>query len=252
MFIKNGLVFIISVAMCVLALANPDTKVFPQNFVYLSDIDSSIIQEMRYASNHNFIGHSLIGYQFPVCILTIQAAIQLKKIQKAIKPLGYSLKVYDCYRPQKTVDFFVEWSKSSAESMKGEFYPRVNKKDFFKLDYVAEKSGHTRGSTVDLTLVKLPVHSEQKYNPKNTLVSCYASVNKRFHDNMIDMGTGYDCLDEKAHLDNTEISQQAYLNRMLLRYWMFKYGFSGIESEWWHFTLKNEPYPDSYFNFVVG
>ncbi len=224
----------------------------PQGFVYLSDVDSSIIQEMRYAGDHNFIGAPVLGYEAPECILTYKAAKQLKKIQKKIKPLGYTLKVYECYRPQEAVNFFITWSKNSNDKMKAEFYPRVNKKDVFKLGYVAAKSGHTRGSTVDLTIVKLPVKKQEKYDPKSPLVACYAPLNKRFKDNSIDMGTGYDCLDEISHPDNADISFQAYSNRMFLRYWMYHYGFYASWTEWWHFTLKDEPYPDTYFNFAVG
>lgn len=224
----------------------------PQNFVYLKDIDPTIIQEMRYAGYHNFVGHPLPGYEKATCILTREAAEQLKAIQQQLKPLGYSLKVYDCYRPQKTVDFFIVWSQDiKQQSMKAEFYPNVNKKDVFKLNYVAAQSSHSRGSTIDLTIVKLPAKIQPVYRPNQPLVSCYAPYQQRYRDNSINMGTGYDCFDKLAHPDNTNISSQEYLNRMFLNYWMTKYGFVGVETEWWHFTLKNEPYPGTYFNFVI-
>lgn len=232
--------------------ATVDVQQKPNDFVYLKDIDSSILQDMRYAGYHNFVGHPLPGYKAATCILTRQAAEKLKAIQAELKPLGYSLKVYDCYRPQKTVDFFIVWSKDMhQQSMKAEFYPTVNKQDVFKLGYVAEKSSHSRGSTMDLTLVKLPPQKEPAYSQHQPLVACFAPYKERYHDNGIDMGTGYDCFDELAHPDNTDISLKEYQNRMLLHYWMTKYDFAGFDTEWWHFTLKNEPYPDTYFNFNI-
>lgn len=224
----------------------------PPDFVYLKDIAPSILQDMRYAGYHNFVGHPLPGYKKATCILTRQAAQKLKMIQEQLKPLGYSLKVYDCYRPQKTVDFFILWSQDiSQQEMKAEFYPTVNKKDVFKLGYVAAQSSHSRGSTMDLTIVKLPVQAEPAYHPHERLISCFAPYKQRYHDNSINMGTGYDCFDELAHPDNTSISPKEYLNRMFLHYWMTKYGFVGFDTEWWHFTLQNEPYPDTYFNFNI-
>ncbi len=229
-----------------------DTSKKPQDFVYLKDIDSSIIQDMRYAGYHNFVGHPLPGYDKATCILTQKAAEQLKTIQQQLKPLGYSLKVYDCYRPQKAVDFFIIWSQDiKQQSMKAEFYPDVNKEDVFKLGYVAAQSSHSRGSTMDLTIVKLPAHTEPMYHQNQPLVSCYAPYPQRYRDNSIDMGTGYDCFDQLAHPDNTNISSQEYLNRSFLNYWMTKYGFVGFDTEWWHFTLKDEPYPGTYFNFDI-
>ena len=229
-----------------------NTQRMRSDFVYLKDIAPSILQDMRYAGDHNFVGHPLLGYEKATCILTRQAAEQLKAIQQQLKPLGYTLKVYDCYRPQKTVDFFIAWSQDiNQQTMKAEFYPSVNKKDVFKLGYVAEKSSHSRGSTMDLTIVKLPAKSEPLYHRNQPLVSCYAPYQQRFHDNSINMGTGYDCFDSLAHPDNTNIAPKEYLNRMFLRYWMVKYGFVGFDTEWWHFTLKNEPYPDTYFNFTI-
>ncbi len=231
-------------------LANAHANL-PNGFVYLKEIDPTILQEIRYNTDHNFIGHPLPGYYASTCILTKQAALQLKKIQTQLKPLGYTLKVYDCYRPQQAVDFFVAWSKNNLQPTKAEFFPNIDKKDFFKLNYVATKSGHTRGSTMDLTLVKLPVKTEASYRVGQHLVACYAPYSQRFHDNMIDMGTGYDCFSDLSHPDQVHLSLQAYLNRMLLRYFMEKYGFIPLATEWWHFTLKNEPYPNTYFNFPI-
>lgn len=224
----------------------------PDNFVYLSDVDSSIQQDIRYATAHNFIGEPVRGYQAGVCIVTRPTALALANVQRALKPMGLSLKVYDCYRPQQAVDEFVAWSHdSSRQQMKAEFYPRVNKADIIKLGYVAARSGHTRGSTVDVTLVSLPTTPAVRYTIGMPLVACFAPYKQRFHDNSIDMGTGFDCFDVLAHDDSKAVSQLAYANRKQLQAEMLRYGFVPYRSEWWHFTLKNEPYPDTYFTFPV-
>lgn len=224
----------------------------PSDFVYLRDIDPSIIQEMRYSSYHNFIGRPVLGYEAKTCILTEQAAQALSHIQTELKKSSLSLKVYDCYRPAMAVTDFLAWSKNSVhQEMKDEFYPRVNKADVFRLGYVAEKSGHSRGSTMDLTIVATPATSEPPYQQGQKLVPCIAPSNQRYHDNSIEMGTGYDCMDELSHVMSGNISKIAHKNRMLLRNIMIRYGFVPYEYEWWHFTLKAEPYPHTYFNFPV-
>lgn len=223
----------------------------PENFVYLKDIDSSIVQDIRYAGDHNFIGRPIQGYQSATCILTLPTAQALHKVQTELRKVGLSLKVYDCYRPQMAVNDFIQWSQQPDQQMKAEFYPRVNKNDFFKLGYVAEKSGHSRGSTVDLTIVALPVQPSAQYQPGQKLVACYAPYGQRFKDNSIDMGTGYDCMDLYAHSDNRQISQAAYQHRLLLRHIMIRYGFVPYAEEWWHFTYKKELFPNRYFNFPV-
>ena len=224
----------------------------PPGFVYLKDVAPSIQQDIRYATAHNFIGHPIAGYQAGECILTKPAALALAKIQTELKASALSLKVYDCYRPQQAVDEFVAWSKKpELQQMKAEFYPRIDKADFFKLGYAAEKSGHSRGSTMDLTIVPIPITHQEKYNPKKKLVSCFAPYLTRFQDGSIDMGTGFDCMDELSHNDNTEINEIAQHNRQLLQMLMVKYGFEPLKEEWWHFTLKNEPYPHTFFNFPI-
>jgi zinc D-Ala-D-Ala dipeptidase len=224
----------------------------PAGFVYLHDIDPSILQDIRYAGFHNFIGRPIKGYQAKQCILTQEAAYALAKVQKKLKPLSLSLKVYDCYRPTLAVADFVAWSKDrSQQQMKTEFYPRVDKADVFRLGYVAKKSGHSSGSTVDLTIVPIPTPSQASYHPQHELVSCTAPYQLRYHDNSIDMGTGFDCMDVLSHALNPEISKMATQQRLLLRQIMIQYGFEPYENEWWHFTLKNEPFADKYFNFIV-
>jgi D-alanyl-D-alanine dipeptidase len=224
----------------------------PTDFVYLSRIDPTILQEMRYAGYHNFLGRPIAGYKASECILTQQAAVALSRVQAELKPSGLSLKVYDCYRPQTAVnDFTVSGKDLSDQRMKPEFYPRVSKDTFFKLGYVAEKSGHSRGSTVDLTIVPVPIPKQAAYHPKQKLYDCTAPYGKRFHDNSIEMGTGFDCFDERAHSDSTSINSIAYHNRTVLRVAMKQFGFTQYINEWWHFTLNNEPYPDTYFDFLI-
>lgn len=201
----------------------------PDQFVYLSDIEPSIQQDIRYAGNNNFIGHTINGYEANECIVTKPTAIALKAIQHELKQSSLGLSVYDCYRPQIAVDEFIAWSKQPNEqSMKHAFYPQVDKRDFFTLGYVAEKSGHSRGSTVDLTIIRLS-------DP----------------DNSIDMGTGFDYMDPRSHTDNNDISRTAKANRQRLTALMQQHGFTPYPNEWWHFTLNNEPYPTTYFNFKI-
>jgi D-alanyl-D-alanine dipeptidase len=166
--------------------------------------------------------------------------------------MGLGLKVYDCYRPQGSVNQFIAWSEDpDADIMKAEFYPRVNKADLFKLGYIAAQSSHSRGSTVDLTIVPIPTPLEPVYQPGEPLVACYAPYNERYQDNSIDMGTGFDCMDPLAAPDNKEVSLLAQHNRQLLQSEMEKFGFMPYSHEWWHFTLQNEPYPNTYFNFPI-
>lgn len=227
-------------------------QALPRNFVYLKDIAPSILQDMRYAGYHNFIGHPLPGYQAKECILTKPAALALKQVQVELARSKLRLKVFDCYRPQGAVDFFIQWSKQpKQQTMKAEFYPNVNKRDFFKLGYVAVRSGHTRGSTVDLTIVPIPTLQQASYHRGDKLTSCIAPYHKRYFDSGIDMGTGYDCMDERAHALTQKVSLIAQGNRRLLRVVMMRHGFVPYSKEWWHFTLHNEPYPKTYFNFPV-
>ena len=161
---------------------------------------------MRYLTSHNFIGRRIPGYRENVCLLTRPAAEALKRVQAAVRAQGYTLKVYDCYRPQRSVDAFVKWAKDLADRrMKAEFYPRVRKQVLFKEGYIASQSGHSRGSTMDLTLVKLPARRQEHYRRGDRLRDCARPARRRFRDNSIDMGTGYDCFDPLAHPYNGRI-----------------------------------------------
>ncbi|TPQ23337.1 M15 family metallopeptidase [Streptomyces sporangiiformans] len=234
------------------ARAKPGPKA-PEGFVALRTVDRTIIQEIRYFTPHNFVGDRIAGYQQPLCILTEPAAQALHKAQVKLLRRGYSLKVYDCYRPQRAVDHFVRWAEDlNDEAMKGEFYPRVDKTRLFEDGYIAEKSGHSRGSTLDLTLVRLPAKPTRPYVPGETLVPCYAPQTQRFPDNSVDMGTGYDCFDTLSHTLDPRIQGQQRANRLLLKDTLEDLGFVNLREEWWHFTYKPELYPDTYFDFPVS
>lgn len=234
------------------ARAEPEPKA-PEVFVALSSVDPSIIQEMRYITPHDFVGEPIDGYRQPLCILTRPAAEALHRAQLKLLRQGYSLKVYDCYRPQRAVDHFVRWAKDlDDERMKAEFYPRVDKSRLFADGYIAEKSGHSRGSTMDLTLVKLPALPTRPYHPGQPLVPCYAPKNDRFPDNSVDMGTGFDCFDTLAHTDDPRIQGAQRANRQFLKSTLAAQGFVNLPEEWWHFTYQPETFPDTYFDFPVA
>ncbi|PWU21281.1 MAG: D-alanyl-D-alanine dipeptidase [Bdellovibrio sp.] len=224
----------------------------PAGFVDLKEIDPSITQEMRYRQSHNFLGRRVRGYVAAKCILTRQAAKALRKVQAELLPQSLSLKVYDCYRPQPAVDDFVAWAKDlSNTKMRKEFYPRVEKANLFRDGYIAEKSGHSRGSTVDLTLVPLPAAAQPIYRDGDELVECFKAKDQRYNDNSVDMGTGFDCFDPLAHTENQEIGIEQRKNRHFLKRVMERHGFRNLPQEWWHFTLVDEPYPRTYFSFEV-
>ncbi len=203
--------------------------VLPHGFVYLKDIDASIVQDMRYSGSNNFIGRPIAGYDAAQCIISLPAAQALSKIQTALKKQQLSLKVFDCYRPQMAVDDFIAWSKNpDDQKMKTDYYPHIDKSELFSRGYIAVKSGHTRGSTTDLTIISTETGKE------------------------LDMGTHFDFMDPLSHHDVKKISETAYQHRLLLKHIMMKNGFEPYFAEWWHYTLKNEPYPDTYFNFKIA
>ncbi|WP_443071111.1 M15 family metallopeptidase [Streptomyces sp. NBC_01476] len=224
----------------------------PADFVALASVDPSVIQEIRYATPHNFVGTPVDGYVQPVCILTRPAALALHRVQQKLLRTGYSLKVYDCYRPQRAVDNFVRWAQDlDDQRMKGEFYPDEDKTDLFTDGYIAAQSGHSRGSTMDLTVVRLPAVGTRPYVPGEPLVPCYADRAARFPDNSIDMGTGFDCFDTLANTLDPRITGAPLANRLRLKKAMEAAGFTNLPVEWWHYTLDNEPYPSTYFDFPV-
>ncbi|WP_245775683.1 M15 family metallopeptidase [Saccharopolyspora flava] len=224
----------------------------PEGFVRLRDVDPTILEEVRYATPHNFTGDPVPGYDEPMCVLTRPLAEALREAQKGFRAQGYTLKVYDCYRPQPADDRFVEWAQNDDERMKAEFYPGLDKSQLYSAGYIAENSGHSRGSSVDLTLVRLPAPPQRAYVPGEPLTSCTSPAGERFPDNSVDMGTGFDCFDDLAHTDDPRITGQARANRDLLREGLTSVGLQGYSGEWWHFNLPREPFPNEYFDFPVN
>ncbi|MFJ7586821.1 M15 family metallopeptidase [Streptomyces sp. NPDC097617] len=239
-------------ATAVAASPPPEPKA-PRAFVALSSVDPTILQEMRYTRAHNFVGEPVDGYREPVCILTLPAAQALHRAQVRLLRQGYSLKVYDCYRPQRAVDHFVRWAKDLGdERRKAEFYPRVEKSRLFEDGYIAEKSGHSRGSTMDVTMVRLPARTAPRPRPGQESVPCYAPRAERYPDNSVDMGTGFDCFDTLSHTDDPRVQGEQRGNRDLLKSALAAEGFVNLPEEWWHFTHKPELFPDTYFDFPVA
>ena len=203
----------------------------PSGFVYLTDVVPTIVQDIRYAKTENFIGTPIDGYINPIAITTKEAAIALNHAQTDLRRFGTSLKVFDAYRPQRAVDHFVRWAKDLKDVRKqAEYYPQIAKQDLFREDYIASKSGHSRGSTLDVTLVS--------FDAKGLAQE-------------LDMGTHFDYFDPRSWPEYSELTVMQRANRMLLQTVMEKHGFKPYPKEWWHFTLKQEPYHNTYFNFNV-
>ena len=200
----------------------------PSGFVVLTDVVPDVILEIRYFSSFNFVGTRVDGYEQPVALMTREAAQALKAVSDEAMSLGYRLKIWDTYRPQMAVDHFCRWGENVTDTLtKRYFYPYLDKDVVFDQGYIARRSGHSRGSVVDLTLVDMKTGRD------------------------IDMGYGFDWFGEESHPDYRGITEEQYANRMLLRELMLKHGFLPIEEEWWYFILKDEPYPDTYFTFPV-
>ena len=249
---RRATVVLIALAICAPPAAAEPTSTAPADFVALADVDPSILQEMRYITAHNFTGDPVDGYLAPMCILTRPAAEALARAQRDFVEDGYTLKVYDCYRPQRAVDDFVAWAQNPADQrMKAEFYPRVDKSTLFADGYIAERSGHSRGSTVDLTIVPLQAAGDPPYTPGQPLVDCAAPQPIRFPDSSLDMGTGFDCFDTLAHTADPRIAGDQAKNRLLLLEGLQRQGFVNYPNEWWHYTYQPEPYPDTFFDFPV-
>jgi D-alanyl-D-alanine dipeptidase len=250
---KILLIFLIFISSCCPLISHQaDADKMPDNFIDIQKVIPEIVLDIRYYGPHNFLGEGVDGYMAPKCFLTKEAAEALAKVQKDLEPYSLSLKIYDCYRPQRAVNHFVRWATEIENTKtKKEFYPTIDKRNLFKDGYIDSKSGHSRGSTLDLTIVPSPAPAQPQYSPGQELHECYLPAAKRFGDNSIDMGTGFDCFDELSHTANINIGHQQKINRLLLKSIMEKHGFRNYDKEWWHFTLKNEPFPDTYFDFVI-
>ncbi|WP_452223139.1 M15 family metallopeptidase [Lacinutrix chionoecetis] len=200
----------------------------PEGFVYAKSEIPAIKVELRYCSENNFVGEIIDGYNAEVAIMTKQTAEALKKVQAELAKENLSIKIYDAYRPQRAVNHFVRWAKVENDTlMKQQFYPRVDKKNLFKAGYIASKSRHSSGSTLDVTIVNLETGEE------------------------LDMGSPYDFFGSESWVKNSNLNKQQRKNRKRLQKVMLDNGFRNYAQEWWHFTLRGEPYRNQYFDFLV-
>jgi len=222
----------------------------PADFVYLRDVDPTILQDMRYATANNFVGRVLNGYEAGECIVTRAVGDALKRVQLDLARRRLSLKMYDCYRPQRAVDDMYAWAQDGRETPAQRRYnPKVSKADLFRFGYIARHSGHSTGKAVDLTLVQLPVAATPRFDSQADYADCTGPQNRRAPDSSVDMGTGYDCSDEKAHTGSKMISVQQRKWRNTLVTAMARQGFVNYRLEWWHFSLPGKG--DAAFNFPV-
>lgn len=200
----------------------------PTGFVSVSDAIPDVLLDIRYYTTYNFVGERIDGYEEPIALLTREAAAALRRVSDDLRGRGYRLVIYDGYRPQRAVDHFARWAEDlSADAMKAVFYPDVDKRDLFDKGFIAHRSGHSRGSTVDLTLLEEATGR------------------------LLDMGGPFDFFGERSHPDFAGVTKAQHENRMLLRDAMLLRGFRPLSTEWWHFTLVDEPYPTTYFDFPV-
>ena len=222
----------------------------PEDFVYLRDVDPTILQDMRYAGPANFTGKPVPGYDAAECVLVRQAAEALQRVQEEVARDGLTLNVYDCYRPARAVAAFVAWAKEPDDpEAKAAYYPNLAKADLFP-DYIAIRSGHSRGATVDLTLVKIDAEAGSSAEDAETQ-ACTAPQKGQAPDGSLAMGTSFDCFDVKANTAAFGPSKEERDNRAALVSAMQAHGFVNYPKEWWHFTLKNEPYPNTFFDFPI-
>ena len=242
--------FALSVSACCCPSAGSSAccEKAPRGFVHVSEAVPDVILEIRYHTTYNFAGERIDGYEKPEALLTVEAAKALKAVSDDVMKQGYRLKIYDAYRPQRAVSHFVRWAKTDDTRMKAFFYPNLDKSVLFPRGYIAEKSGHSRGSTVDLTLFDMASGKE------------------------VDMGGTFDFFGKESHPDwcgnpetqqytgpfpgsakpsDGKINADQFRNRMILRSAMMRHGFKPLAEEWWHFTLADEPYPDTYFDYPV-
>ena len=199
------------------------------DFVDTRALIPDLVVEMRYAGHENFVGRPITGYDDPVCLLTQRAAATLANAQKVLAESGLGLKVFDCYRPTRAVADFAAWARDPQDqTRKPDYYPNVDKSQLFALGYIAERSGHSRGSTLDITLIDLTTGAE------------------------VDMGSAYDLFDTRSWPTDQTVRPAQRANRLMLQSVMTANGFRPLAEEWWHFTLNDEPFPETYFDFPVA
>lgn len=208
------------------SMANRESM--PEDFVVVNEAIPTALFEIRYYTDDNFLGAKVDGYEKPFCVLSAQASAALANVQRDMQQQGYALKIFDCYRPQRAVDHFVRWVRDlDDQKTKARYYPNEDKGQLIEKGYIADRSGHSRGSTLDLTLARASDGAE------------------------LDMGTPFDYFDTLSNTADPRIAEEPKNNRMLLKTAMEKHGFVNYDKEWWHYTLRNEPHPDTYFDFPV-
>jgi D-alanyl-D-alanine dipeptidase len=245
-FVRTSLIASAGAWLCGVAHAATPERL-PPGFVDLADVAPDVVVDMRYADAGNFVGRPVRGYGAARCLLTKEAARALAAVQHDRSLFGVGLKVYDCYRPQRAVDDFVAWSHAPGAATNPRHHPAVPKSELVRRGYIAARSGHSRGSTVDLTLVPAAPLRPSQAPP----LDCRTLDGQQGPDASLNMGTTFDCFDERAHADSDRVSSEARRNRLLLRMAMEKHGFVPYPQEWWHFTLANEPFPNTAFDFEI-
>jgi zinc D-Ala-D-Ala dipeptidase len=229
---------ILATILFAVSIGTAGAQSLPGGFVYLRDIDPSIIQDIRYATSNNFVGHPLAGYQAGECVVKREVGLRLKAVQQELAKQKLSLKMFDCYRPARASMDMVRWSRNGKETPAERRYnPAFRKVDLFRLGYIATYSGHSTGSALDLTLVDLAADNSAKFDPTKSYADCTAPVEQRAPEGSIDMGTGYDCSDVKSHTASSAITPGQRKWRSALVGAMRKQGFVNYFREWWHFSL---------------
>ncbi len=227
---KHIFLFAVVAAMVSVSCSNKPVEPISDrsDFVEVTEVIPGAILEIRYYSTYNFVGARIDGYERPLALMTKRAADSLKVVADELLAQGYRIKIWDAYRPQRAVDHFIRWAEDLSDTtMKAVFYPMVDKSELFERQYIMARSGHSRGSTVDLTLLNTQTGKE------------------------LEMGSPFDWFGEESHPDFEGITAEEKANRLILREAMLRHGFKPLESEWWHFTLADEPYPDTYFDFPI-
>jgi D-alanyl-D-alanine dipeptidase len=233
----------ICAASCLASVAAQAQKL-PADFVYLRDVDPTIIQDIRYAGPNNFVGRPLKGYDAAECVVKREVGVLLKSVQEELALQGLSLKMFDCYRPTRAVADMVAWSRDGRETPAQKRYnPSFSKADLFRLGYIAERSGHSTGAALDLTLVDLKADNSGTFDPRKDYADCTANVNLRVPEGSVDMGTGYDCADPRAHTAAKSVTaaQRRWREKLVLV--MARRGFVNYSKEWWHFSLPGTGRP---------
>jgi zinc D-Ala-D-Ala dipeptidase len=237
----RAILIVLAVAACASATT---AQSLPGSFVYLRDIDPSIIQDIRYAGPNNFVGRPLAGYDAGECVVKRDVGLALERVQRELASRKLSLKMLDCYRPARAVHDMVVWARNGRETPAERRYnPALSKKDLFRLGYIAEHSGHSTGAAVDLTLVDLKAGNSAAYDPSKAYADCTAAASARAPEASVDMGTGYDCSDVMAHTAARSITPDQRRWRNVLVAAMARQGFVNYSKEWWHFSLPGAAGP---------